>query len=456
MKRKWRKNSVTPEKVTTAYLMGMTVFYLLYSGSNGYAGITEAKWTMFAALSCVYIIAALLAVWYASAEKRGSLTVAPFRGILGVEEKLMAVFLGATALSAVFSVDVKTAFWGAGRCEGFVTIALYVIIFFLVARWGTADRRILWAVGIGVTLCGMVAVLQFFGLNPLSFYPAGMNYYDGNKLYLGEYLGTVGNVDILSALLCLVIPACWISLVVLKPREKWLLLVPLGISLVVLLKMFVAAGILGVFGSALLTIPVLAKKRKMRRILGLSVAAVIVLGLVGVYLWGGSVGGFVAEASQLMHGNFDDRFGSGRIYIWKEVLKIVPDRMLLGGGPETLGLRNDAVFERYDEELNVLIQTTVDVAHNEYLNILVNQGIIALAAYLGALLWAAKGWITHASEDPVVAICGGAVLGYCIQAFFGISSPITSPFFWIVFALLVRRLRYVNDNLNGGCEKCVE
>lgn len=47
----------------------------------------------------------------------------------------------------------------------------------------------------------------------------------------------------------------------------------------------------------------------------------------------------------------------------------------------------------------------------------------------------------QSGSDPVIALCGAGVLGYCIQAFFGISSPISAPYFWIALALLTHQIQ---------------
>ena len=86
--------------------------------------------------------------------------------------------------------------------------------------------------------------------------------------------------------------------------------------------------------------------------------------------------------------------------------------------------------------MDLLIHSDIDAAHNEYLNILINQGTLALLAYLALLVISAKRWVSDARTSPLKAACGCAVLGYCIQAFFGISSPITTPYLWTVLAFL--------------------
>ena len=150
------------------------------------------------------------------------------------------------------------------------------------------------------------------------------------------------------------------------------------------------------------------------------------------------MGGLLYEAHELMHGRWNDTYGSGRLYIWRNVIKLVPEHPLFGGGPDTLGLRMTAVFERYDETLGITILSAIDTAHNEYLNILVNQGVFALLLYLLALLFSVMRWMRNSQRNTTEAICGCAVLGYCIQAFFGISSPISVPYYWAALAYLNR------------------
>ena len=264
-----------------------------------------------------------------------------------------------------------------------------------------------------------------------------MNYYDANIQYAGEFLGTIGNVDILSAILSLSIPALWAAILKSKEkRERILLLVPLALCLMVLLRAFVAGGVVGVAGAIILSIPLMfhdgiAKKRALA-----AVACFMAVVLLTVYFLGYAMGGFLYEASELMHGRWDDDFGSGRLYIWRNVLQLVPERPLLGGGPDTLGLRTNAAFERFDESLGILIHSGIDAAHNEYLNILVNQGALALLPYMAMLIASAVRWVRDSEKEPIILICGCAILGYSIQAFFGISSPISTPYLWITLALL--------------------
>lgn len=146
--------------------------------------------------------------------------------------------------------------------------------------------------------------------------------------------------------------------------------------------------------------------------------------------------GFLYELNQIMHGMTSDSFGTSRIRIWKEVLKLVPEHLWLGGGPDTLAGRIDFAFTRTSELNGELIESAIDVAHNDYLNKLVNTGLLSLIAYLSALFAALVGWLKVAPSNKAVAACGASATGYLSQIFFSFSICIVSPLFWILFGLM--------------------
>ncbi len=425
--------------LTSVYLVIILFIYLLYPGFGGYQVITAQKWNAYLLITGVYVLAMVvlrLELTAVGAEKAP--TPRKVWRSFDLPQKLVLLYLCATALSAFCSDYRVVSLWGSKRCEGLAAITLYCMSFLLISAYLQPQKWMLWLFAAAISINCMLCLVQFAGYNPLNLYPEGMNYYGANKQYAGEFLGTSGNVDILSAVLSLSIPAFWTAIIRLKDKLRWLFLIPLALCLVVLFKAFVAGGILGVAGAIVLSIPVMLDGETTRKRALFSVICLLIVALACVYLFGDRMGGFLYEASELLHGRWNDNFGSGRLYIWRNVIQLVPQHPFLGGGPDTLGLRTDAAFERYDESLGILIHSAIDAAHNEYLNILVNQGIIALLLYLAALGVSAVKWIRTAAEDSVAAICGCAILGYCIQAFFGISSPISTPYLWLALAALNR------------------
>ena len=451
-----KQSKFTPlfQRITAVYIECMLTLYLLWPGFGGYAQLTAAKWRLFLLVSLGYLaVSVLLALELAVIGRLRLPRPVKLRKTFSIQDRLLLGFWVCSALSTLWAVDRTTAFWGSTRCNGLVTITLCCLCALLISHLGRPRPWMLALLGGALCVNCVLAFLQFAGHNPLGLYPEGMSYYDANRLYAGEFLGTLGNADILSAVLCAAIPALWLALFRLPGRGRFLLALPLALCLAVLVRSSVAGGLVGVSGAVLLTLPLLPRSRRGRPAAAAAVIVLCAAGLVCLYLFGGRLGGFLYEASEVLHGRWKDEFGSSRIFIWRHVLELVPERLLLGGGPDTLGLRMEVGFERYDQALGTLIRSSIDDAHNEYLNILVNQGLLALVCYLAMLGRAAVLWSRSAIRDPAAAICGGAVLGYCIQACFGVTSPISAPYFWIALALLTNRLEHAGERKECLCGK---
>lgn len=428
------------QRLTTFYISSIVGFYILFVVA-GYETITFYKALCFFILTGCYILISILGrLELVLIGTRRMVHLRTLWKNLHISQKMIFIYWVLTAISTGLSVDIKTSLIGTLRFDGFLTITLYCWLFLIISSKYKPEKWLIWLFGATISISCIISIVQFFGYNPFGLFPKGMNYYDAYKLYSGEFLGTIGNVDIYSAVLCISIPMFWVSLVRLKGKTRFLLAIPLMLCSIVLTKAFVAGGVVGIFVGTLFTIPFLIKDKKRRNILLCAAIAAFIALIIIVFFFGGYIGGFVEEASELLHGNWDDSFGSSRLYIWRKATELIPQKPFFGGGPDTFGIRTDAKFERFDETTGMLIQSSVDVAHNEYLNILVNQGILALIFYLTALIFAIKEFVQKASMSTITAICGSALICYSIQAFFGISSPTSAPLFWICFAIVV------NDN----------
>lgn len=173
-----------------------------------------------------------------------------------------------------------------------------------------------------------------------------------------------------------------------------------------------------------------------KRIAALAVtAAILIIAVAGVQIMGprfsGDFENIVWQAYETMRGNFEDMFGSGRAVIWKVTATVVFNYPLLGTGPDTFAF---AVYE-HQEYLSSITQTSFDKAHNEFLQILICHGFFGLGAFLlfiGSLsvLAMRKVW-DNPMVMAIVASCGA----YLVQAFFGISTPIVAPLFFVMCGL---------------------
>lgn len=435
--RKRRGADQLPQSVTSIYICLLITVFLLYPGTKGYQSIASEKFLAFLVLCGGYI--ALMAILMLEMVLIGEIKPPKFKGLFARSswiQRFSVLYLAITWLSAIVSPYWPGTIIGISRYEGALTMTVYVLSFLLISIFGRIASWMLPVFGVAVMLFDSICILQLLGKNPLHLYPEGYNYFGANIDYGGAYLGTIGNVDMVAAFLCVSVAILWIALVRCFAWQKYLLLLPLLASLFVLIKMWVLSGLVAVIGGAVLSLAVvLPVSPKGKNILWGAIAGCAAVGLAAVLLVDAGSGLF-HELHELLRGNMSDEFGSGRIYIWKQIFDQVPSQFFLGSGPDTMELAGIDPFVRFDERIDTVIMAKIDVAHSEYLNILYHQGVFALLAYVAMLVIGMKKWARYANQREEIAILGGAILSYCIQALFGISYCGTTVYFWTILGLL--------------------
>ncbi len=137
-----------------------------------------------------------------------------------------------------------------------------------------------------------------------------------------------------------------------------------------------------------------------------------------------------------------DNYGSGRFTIWKNTMKIVPKYFWLGSGIDNFGYVYKQSVDSY-----------CDKAHNEYLQILVTEGIFTLITYLSLLFNLFIDGIK--SKNKLVWVLLMSFIGYAVQAFLNISSVLVAPIYFIIIGMLsglIYKDKYIkmevkNDNI---------
>lgn len=145
-----------------------------------------------------------------------------------------------------------------------------------------------------------------------------------------------------------------------------------------------------------------------------------------------------------------EKLGSMRGYIWGRSIPLLKDNLILGGGPDTFVFRfpqNDLIGLYYAYGTP---NTIVDKPHDLFLQIALNDGIVALLAFLAVMiiyivdsikLYALKNDF-DTSQKLGAATCLG-VIGYLFAGFFNDSVVSVAPVFWIVLGVGVA-LNYMN------------
>ena len=400
--------------------------YLLFFGFEGYSGISAAKTVTFYVLSGILLA---LGVGYLVLDvRKGRL-----RPLSGAQIAALA-FLVCTLASAAASECGGRAWYDKSAHETALTVGLYVLLFLIVSRWGRPTEVMIRVLFWVLTPFCLLCLLQIVGkLNPLGLYPGNLKYSDGYGVkYSGAYAGTIGNVDFLSAFLALVTP-----MLVLyawgKPIRKawpfWLLgAACLGIAILIQ----VLCGLVGMALGGVISLAVLCPDRYRKWILlGLGILAAAALAL----LWAVDLPiKFFHELHEILHGRFDDSFGTGRFYIWRQMLERIPDRLLLGVGPDMARYSGLAPFIRYENGVEVARAAVTD-AHCYPLQILYCQGLPALLSWMALVGLTLRHWF-KARAGRAAAILGAGVICFFCAMLFCPSSIIVMPFFWLALALL--------------------
>lgn len=411
--------------VTDKFILAMLGLFPLFVGFRGYSAVTESKFWFFAVATGVWALGVTaLLVWGRLTGERYSFRVRPAHLAVGL-------FLAVGGVSACLSEFGAAALAGANRNDGFLTSVLYGLIFFGVSMLGRPRRRYAWALGASTVVCCGIAVLQLFGLDPFWFYPEGTDYYDKYAALNSAFLGTLGNVGMLAAFLCVSAGVLPVYALLSEHRRDRVLLAPGALALVMLGLIDVDAGVVAAAGAALVAVPVVIRRDRAARIAAGVSGGVAVGGLAALWSWPGK-SGLLYEMSQVLHGHLADEFGSHRGEIWKQGWELFLEKPWLGGGPGTASLRFDIIWH------NDVTGRTVAVtnAHNAYLGYLMNTGILGLLPYLAAIGCSLVTWVRRRKRGAMYPALGTAFVCYLIQDFFGLSLPLTAPLLWVVWGLL--------------------
>lgn len=431
----------------------LSVFLLL---SPGYTMMKEVKYTLFRYLFGGYGL--LLLILLGEGLLTGTISLRALWRKLRPQSPAQYCFIAYflfTVLSACLS-DYPGAVWSGGsRQEGVWTIGLYLMTFYAVAKFSVGERWPVYLLSLTVFLFSLLSAVQLMGYNPLGLYPGSYSYYDGYKAYSGAYIGTIGNVDFSAGFLCMSLGVLWFYVLRGKEKGRYLLLLPFLLGLYVLVRIRVLAGLAGFFGGTAAAFSFgmpLSKRSRTYCFAGIGLLAVSGIAILYFYDTGEGV---LHELHLILHGNASDSFGSGRFYIWKNVLERIPEHLLLGTGPDTLAYADIEPFRRFDPELGMELTAYIDAAHSEYLNVLYHQGLLAFLAYVTALGDIFFRWMRRGGRDLWAAVWGAGALCYAVQAAFNISQFLYTPVFWVCLGLLEYSLcnatpSYKKKILKGG------
>jgi hypothetical protein len=136
-----------------------------------------------------------------------------------------------------------------------------------------------------------------------------------------------------------------------------------------------------------------------------------------------------------------EQLGSARGYIWSRALPLILNKPITGYGTDTFALafpQHDYVGKYNAYNTNNMV---VDKAHNLYIQVAINSGLIALLAYFSYFIILAKRIFSSIKTNGFnfTSIYQSAfitgLIAYFIASFFNDSTVHVSPVFWMFLAL---------------------
>ncbi|MBP3650295.1 MAG: O-antigen ligase family protein [Clostridia bacterium] len=460
-----------------------------------YAHITRAKWVAALVLCGVTVLACLVITLILLCKRQWRRAVR-----LHPVQLVAVLYFGWVALSAwqgqwADSLNAQgqlTVWMGAIRYEGLLTHLCYATIFLMLSFYPPRLNAVLTAAAAAMTaFCGIVA-LQYAGINVLGLFPTGRSIYTNY-----EFQGTIGNIDMVSGYVMLVMPML-LGAFVAREKGGWhllaagalgaalewcmdvqsgmiALLLLCGLLVLVMLRFpehrcrgcvalaAVAAGfalrgmlflpwldsatprevqpVVFTFGKqaalGLIAVAVLlalaaylhrrpGKAMPVKGILCLTAAAaVLVIAAVALLPVPEGAGGLY-ELHEILAGRPQDHYGSWRIGVWRHSLAISRDSLVFGHGPDTF------YYAMHDhlQTVGATLGENFDNPHNEYVAILVNNGLPALVLYLTLLCWMLAACVRR--RQWAMALGLGC---YAAQGFFSFSICLVAPMFWAAMGM---------------------
>lgn len=428
-------------------------FYLLFMGFQGYVKFATVKTITFYVLTgLLVLLGAVLLIRDLRKERKLRLSPAQIAAL---------AYLAFTLLSAFCSPFGRKAWYNSTSHEAAVTILCYVLVFLILSRWGMPTERLFQVFFWSVAAFCVICLLQILGANPLKLYPAGYSFYEGFGGKEKGMAGTVGNFNVVSAYLALAVPLLLLHTRGQKPKQAWPCWLLSAACLVIMICISVLGGLAGLAMGGVVCLAVLCPDGKRKWVLaGLGALALVVL----VVLWLFDLPGFFHELHEILHGRIEDRFGTGRVYILRQILGRSSDRLLVGIGPDMTRNYN---LDSFKTPVLQMVQNTVETADGELfqfwyprfdyrtatltdahchpLQILFCQGLPAFLSWLGIVGFALYDWV-KLRKDRAVAILGGGIVCFLCDMLFCISSVIIMPFFWAALGLLEAKAQTIKQS----------
>lgn len=351
-------------------------------------------------------------------------------------EYVLLVYFGLVFLSTIFSVDIYCSILGENyREEGFAAISCYIIIYFIASRYYNFSKKHLKYFFISAFIISLYGILQYLGFE----------FIEGNSFK--NVASTIGNANFVGSYVTLVLPITIFSF--LYTEKKIYMFLSSVLYLCMLCTYTRSAWVAFIVYIALLIYFSYKYKINYKKFFVIVPLFLCITIMFNLYDKGNIYFRLLSFYTD-MHSNIEVG-GSHRIFIWVRAVKLIPERPILGSGPDTFGhvfmdkYRKDVakllivgvkVIIR-DKDGNPIIRIyNIDKAHNEYLQMAVTTGVPSMIIYISFIILILYEGYKNLNTNKFIIPIFCSVIGYLVQAFFGISVIGVAPVYWALLGIL--------------------
>lgn len=335
-------------------------------------------------------------------------------------EKIIFIFGFILILSTIFSENLHLSLYGLPRCrEGIISLITYLFIFWIFYREYSIPESILDVIFIIASIISIYGILQFFKIDPI------LNITSNE--FKEQVTSTIGQRNFVGTYCTLLLPVS-LGIFIEKGYKRYFVYSSLIFGLMIA-STTRSSWIAFCFYFIVLLIYSLRNKPRTIRIF--TFIATLLFIFCGINF---ATKNYIVKRAYTVFTDAqnvkNDTSGSTRIYIWKKSLPYLFDKPILGTGPDTFIIDFTKTPIRY--------MPLYYKAHNEYLQIAITEGLIALAVYLALVLFILYRLIKNYKNGIQYWILFCSISGYLIQAFFNISFISTAVIYWAMLGIAAK------------------
>ena len=366
-------------------------------------------------------------------------------------EIIIFIMMLLSCLSLINAIDINTAIFGkAKRFEGLLVILTYDV--FLLNAISIKNKKYIKIIISLIIVYSFVNI--FYGLYQTKFFPWS-SIFEIKKIwhYACGFLGNSMYYGTLTAVFYGIIFGIFIKCNVgLKKYFLAILLLISTIGFIISGAMSSFVGLFVIYLVSLIQIIISLIKKKKNSLVHL-VSFFIAVGVFVLifFLYSNNFPHvkndlleMIGQTKSVSQGKIDETYGTGRIYIWKNTIEKIKEAPITGYGIDNFRL----VFD--NKLIDQISNTIVDKAHNEYLQKMLCEGVIAGVLFIVFLIYVFYKCIRRELSPIYYGLFMGFTI-YSVQAFFNISVTRVAPVYFIITGLLIgglyEKTKYSNSSI---------